>query len=217
MKNDYFNRFLTFYGIPIVAPSTVEDFALQEARWTLTKMFLETKHRIHEIYATNLFIAIVPELKSGIFDFGLENVRTIIIGEDHLIDRNAETSILIHEIGHAVHYACCEHEKQHIKTLYESRPFWGKADAYAQKNEHEYFAEGVTAYFDAGMPGEPVRNRLILQSFDPALYHTIDAIFEQNEWKWQPINERKVLSEHLLAAEMGKPPQNRKEMYYERR
>ena len=95
---------------------------------------------------------------------------------------DAQTSILIHEIAHAVHYSLSQHETNHIKTLYESRPFFGRDDAYAQKNEFEYFAEGVTAYFNAGMPPEPVKKRSVLQTFDPPLFHTMDGIFEKNDW-----------------------------------
>ena len=153
--------------------------------------------------ATNLIIAIAPKVQDGLFDFQLPSTRIILVGENNLVDRDAQTSILIHEVGHAVHYALCAHEKQHIQTLYESRPFWGKTEAYADKNEHEYFAEGVTAYFNAGMPNEPVRTRAVLQTFDPPLYHTVQAIFGYNAWTWQPVNQRDVLSEHTLAEQLG--------------
>ena len=208
IKTDYLQRFLTFYGIPIMAPGTVDDFAIQEARWTLGKMFTTSPHRIREVAATNLFITVVPDITNGYFDFGLENARIIIVGEDNLTNRNAETSILIHEIGHAVHHACCEHEKQHIKSMYESRPFWGKAETYGHKDEYEYFAEGVTAYFNAGMPGEPVRTRKTLETFDPPLHATIKAFFGYNEWQWQPVSERKILSEHTLADTLKNPIMN---------
>ena len=206
MKTDYFQRFLTFYGIPIMAPETVDDFALQEARWTLEKMFDTTYHRIRDLCATNLFIAVIPEVQAGLFDFQLENARIILVGENNLTDREADTSILIHEVGHAVHYSLCQHETQYIETLYQSRPFWGKTDTYAHKDQFEYFAEGVTAYFNAGMPGEPVRTRHTLQTFDPVLYATIYAMFESNEWLWQPINERTVLSEHTLLDQLKSSP-----------
>lgn len=204
IKNDYLQRFLTFHGIPILAPSTVDDLAIQEARWTLTKMFQTCEHRIADMRATNLIIAIAPEIQDGLFDFQMPSARIILVGEDHLVNRDANTSILIHEIGHAVHNALCQHEARHIKTLYENRPFWGRNDAYALQNEYEYFAEGVTAYFNAGMPHEPIHKRSVLQGFDPSLYHTIDGIFECNTWTWQPINQRKKLSEHTLELEFRK-------------
>lgn len=201
IRNDYLQRFLTFHGIPILAPSAVNDFAIQEARWTLAKMFQTCEHRIAEMRATNLVIAIAPEFQEGIFDFKLENARIILVGEDNLTNPDANASILVHEVGHAIHNAACQYEKAHITALYENRPFWGHNNAYGLQNEHEYFAEGVAAYFNAGMPAEPVRKRSVLQSFDPPLYHTINAFFEQNEWKWEPINQRKILSEHTLERE----------------
>lgn len=216
IKNDYLQKFLTFHGIPILAPSIVDNFAIQEARWTLTKIFQNAEHRIADMRARNLIIAIAPEIQDGLFDFGLENTRIILVGENNLINRDANTSILIHEVGHAIHNSLCQYEKNHIKTLYENRPFWGRDDAYALQNEYEYFAEGVGAYFNAGMPGEPIHTRAVLQGFDPPLYHTIDGILEQNTWLWQPINQRTILSEHTLAAEMRKPRQTIKE-YHERR
>ena len=210
IRNDYLNRFLTFHGIPILAPSTVDDFAIQEARWVLTKMFTTCDHRISDVSAINLFIAIVPEIKDGQFNFGLDNARYIVVGENNLVDWDAKSSILVHEIAHAVHWALTSHEKSHIKALYDARPFWGTDEAYATTHEFEYFAEGVAAYFSAGVPSEPVHKRSVLQTFDPSLYHTIDAIFERNNWTWQPINQRTILSEHLLAAEMGKSRTNYK-------
>ena len=208
IQTDFFQRFLTYYGIPILAPGGVDDFAIKEARFVLSKMFQAAEHRISDLCATNLYIAIVPEVQDGLFDFGLDTARIILVGEDNLTDRDAQGSIFIHEVGHAVHYACCEHEKQHIKTLYENRPFWGKTDAYGDKNEHEYFAEGVTAYFNAGMPGEPVHTRTVLQTFDPSLYHTIHAIFERNDWVWQPVSQRTVLTEHTIADHLTSDTMN---------
>ena len=217
IKNDYLHRFLTFRGIPILAPGDIDDFAIQEARWVMSKMFQTAEYRVADVYATNLFITILPDQKGGIFDFELDTARIIVVGEDNLVDRDAQTSILIHEVAHALHYSLCNHEKTHIKTLYESRPFWGRDDAYAQQDEFEYFAEGVAAYFNAGMPNEPVNKRNVLQTFDTSLYHTIDAMFERNHWLWQPINQRKVLSEHLLADTMGTPSLNPLKEYHERR
>ena len=215
IKNDYFQRFLTFHGIPIMAPGTVDDFAIQECRWVLTKMFETADHRIGSLYATNLFIAIAPEFQEGVFNFELPNVRIILVGEDNLIDRDAQSSILIHEVGHAIHDSLCQYEKRHITELYENRPFWGTDENYAQQNEHEYFAEGVGAYFSAGVPTEPVNKRSVLQSFDPSLYHTIRAVFGYNEWLWQPINQRTVLSEHTLEANFKRSSLDTLQEYYE--
>ena len=216
LETNLFQRLLTFHGIPILAPGTVDDFAVQEARWVLSQMFQTCEHRINDLRQTNLFVAIMKHIDYGLFDFESESARIILVGDDNLTDRDAETSILIHEVGHAIHNAMCEHEKQHIKALYENRPFWGRDDAYALQNEHEYFAEGVTAYFNAGMPREPVNKRSVLQSFDAPLYSTINAIFERNPFQWLPINQRSILSEHLLA-DVLKTPQPDIEVYYERR
>ena len=217
IKNDYLHRFLTFRGIPILAPGDIDDFAIQEARWVMSKMFQTAEYRVPDMYATNLFITILPDQKGGIFDFELDTARIIVVGEDNLVDRDAQTSILIHEVAHALHYSLCNHEKTHIKTLYESRPYWGRDDAYAQQDEFEYFAEGVAAYFSAGMSHEIVNKRSILQTFDPPLYSTIDAIFERNHWLWQPINKRTILSEHTFTLEAQPPSKPLLKEYHERR
>ena len=206
IQTDTFHKFLTFHGIPILASHSVNNFAVQEARWTLEKMFEKADHRIATLRASNLFITILPNIHGGLYNLDLDNANIILVGEENLIDPDAKASILIHEVAHAVHHSLCEYEKNYINQLYENRPSWGTPHNYAQENAYEYFAEGVTAFFSAGMPAEPVNKKSTLKLLDTPLHSTINAIFEWNPFTWQPVNQRKTLSEHVLNLKFSREP-----------
>ena len=92
IKASFFQRFLIFHGILILAPGNIDDFAIsdgnrpivrtvpvrKEARWIMKKMFQTAEHRIKDVYATNLFVAVVPEIKDRLFDFQLDAARIIL-------------------------------------------------------------------------------------------------------------------------------------------
>lgn len=196
IKNDFFKRFLTFYGIPIMAPGVVDDFAIKEARYLCERMFEKCEHRIATMHRSNLIICLFPDTKqAGLFDPRMERINYIVCDEVNLLQGNRST--LIHELAHALHHTLAPYEKNHIETLFGTHVFY-PSSAYATKNVFEYFAEGVSAYFGAGTPGEALTKRSHLKFYDTQLYNYIDAIFEANPFQWKPVGER-LYNLHLLG------------------
>ena len=97
--------------------------------------------------------------------------------------------ITIHEFAHSLHLTGLNQVfpsfDKELKKLYRAAKkgnFWG-ADHYAMTNFHEYFGEGVQAYFDAGDLPSPPATRDQLRDKDPNLLTFIDKYLGGNNWR----------------------------------
>lgn len=188
INNEFFKRMLTFHGIPIIAPYFVGDYALMEARYLMSRVLEKCDHRISPMKQSNLYIAIVSK-HQGLFDPTLENANYIVVDESSVLRDNTR-STLIHEIGHALHHTLTSYEKRQIQSLYEKSAQYYNPSAYAVTNTYEYFAEGFSAYFNAGTPSEKIHNRTQLLAFDNSLFNYIEAIIGKNDFNWTPVTDR---------------------------
>lgn len=107
--------------------------------------------------------------------------------EENLIclepDVYAGESILVHEFAHGMHNLGVDFVDsgfdQELETVYQSAMSSGLwKDTYAATNRHEYWAEGVQAWFDANQAPQPgihndVDTRAELEAYDPILYELI--------------------------------------------
>lgn len=194
ISNEYFSQFCTFHGIPIIAPALINEYALKEARYILERMFENCEHRISPLRENGLFVAIMPEAlmtdAAGMYNpLREQNYSYAAVGEDNIL--TGYSSVLIHEIAHALHHSLSQFEKEIILEYFEASKAYYKSDAYAVQNVYEYFAESVGAYFCAGTLKETINNRKALQVFDSKIYHYVDGIFGNTPYIWTPVAERK--------------------------
>lgn len=108
-----------------------------------------------------------------------------------IVDRYYDQDIGIHEFAHGLHLVgaatAIPSFDDRLQATYHkaiSRGLW--YGTYAAKNHKEYFAEGVTTYFNVNRcstTGEPdglqnhVCTRGALIEYDPSLYHLLKEIF----------------------------------------
>jgi hypothetical protein len=81
------------------------------------------------------------------------------------------------------------------KLFAAARPHW--KGTVAARNQEEYWAAGVTAYFDGSGGGQaplgaprPITTRETLKAFDPGLYRLVDetmAYGERVDWRFRPF------------------------------
>ena len=205
LDNSIFKSFLTYFSIPIVGMSRVPERALKNARYEMRQIFQRAEYRIPDLESTNPIIIIAEGENKGFWQ-GDTEANIAIVNSQELVDPNASRSIFVHEVGgHLLHHSLSQRDKDHILELYETRPPRGKG--YADKNVWEYFAEGVSGYFDAqGMSSYPAHTRETLQALDERLYSYIRFCFGLNDWKWTERDT--TFSETPLR-------QNTKEYFYD--
>ena len=105
-------------------------------------------------------------------------------------------SVFVHELAHAVHlYGLGDplYGDGGIDPTFDGRLQTAYANAvaaelwdglYAETNHREYFAVGVTAYFNSAAWYNPATNRSQLRTHDRMLYDLIDEVF--GGVRWQP-------------------------------
>lgn len=117
------------------------------------------------------------------------------VGEENLlmykVNRYPNQSILIHEFAHTVHEIALEKLDKtfdrRLIAIYErarSKGLWN--NTYNGSNHKEYWAGGVTAYFNAATSASPangiynhVATRDQLREYDPDLASLIEEVFKQ--------------------------------------
>ena len=113
-----------------------------------------------------------------------------------LCDRSDNYSTTAHEFGHVFEWAVNLLEpgfSNRIFASYQDAMAAGKwKNVYAATNSREYFAEGVTYYFDSHFDPQlifdadgvrtAIANRQDLASYDPQLFNLIDAAFDGLEY-----------------------------------
>jgi hypothetical protein len=95
---------------------------------------------------------------------------------------NELASTLTHETGHLIVCILTPSQRTTLTNLYENAfdryptRIVGRQPDYTMSDEHEYFAEGTAAWFEAG--GDPSYRRSWLQANDPGLYALLDAVYD---------------------------------------
>lgn len=108
----------------------------------------------------------------------------------------SQESILIHELAHSVMaLGMTEGQVQEVEAAFRAAKAAGLYDqsCYMMANEHEYWAEGVQAYFDATVrtdvnrsssTGDGINTRDKLQAHDPRLAAIIREVYGDGPWRY---------------------------------
>ncbi|MFK7820803.1 MAG: hypothetical protein AB8G99_18940 [Planctomycetaceae bacterium] len=174
--NDFYKKYVSANGYPIVSSDKVSDYALKEAAWLVDMMLakrpdvrqamIQSGSRLivmaHDEYTTDVpeHSKMKPKSFWDVRARGLGGSRTDPVcscGEENLLafpgDPYSTENILIHEFAHNIHLRGMVNIDptfdERLKNAYESakaRGLW--FGKYASTNKNEYFAEGVQSWFN---------------------------------------------------------------------
>ncbi len=233
-------RMVRVGGLPILGSTRLPDAALREAAWVVRSMTRARPELLAPIAEARVrlvvmnhdeFTSDVPEHRDvgppAFWDrrargLGATRARPALsCGVENLLgydgDPYAGESILVHELAHAVHeFALAALDPtfdRRLAAAYDAamvEDLW--RGTYASTNAHEYFAEGVQAYFDTNRAEDREHNdvdtREELHVHDPRLFALIDEAFAGNPWRYRPPSAR-PRAVHLRAgreADDATPP-----------
>jgi len=194
---NFYKKYCSLYGIPIVSSDKVQDKAL-EAAWAQASIMLDLRHDILKTIAkAGIVLAImsvdeipadIPEYDGSQLNRGLgatAETPVSISAEESILcfpeDIYKGASIFIHELAHTFHLMGLNKINSdfdnELKQLYQSAKSSGLwANTYSMVDHGEYWAYGVQSYFDV-MDDEPetlaMNTRVKLLDYDPGLYRLI--------------------------------------------
>ncbi len=174
---DFYKKYISANGLPIISSDKVPDAALREAMFIVNKMLagredirqalIRNKIRVAVMAATEMTTDVPEHSDLTPKDYWDRRARglgataarpAISCAEENLLnyqdDRYQNESILIHEFGHTMH----EMGVNDLDKTFDARlqAAYGAAigkglwkGTYAATNYKEYWAEGVQSYFDA--------------------------------------------------------------------
>ena len=130
--------------------------------------------------------------------------------EDNLLDYPGDPwsgySVLIHEFAHSVHLNGLDTVDPgfdgRLQAAFEAaieKGLW--IGLYASSNRLEYFAEGVTAWFNAHWEYFDINTRTKLKAYDPELAKLVAEVFGDTNWRYTPPATRT----HLLHLQGFNP------------
>lgn len=178
--DEFYSKFCSAQGIPIVASEEVDDLALQQAYYIINNILSPIPGVRNVLAADGHYVAIIgkdqqqttlPEYAHMDSDYwddrarGLGAGNGMIItscGEENLLclgfgrDRYFRENILVHEFAHTIHLSGQgSNYKKFNKELYQLYYDALEADlwenTYAITNPEEYWAEGVQTYFNTNI------------------------------------------------------------------
>lgn len=226
----FYTQYLSAGGLPIVASAKVSPFALAEARYLIDHMLvdrddirramIEAKVRFTVMAATEMTTD-VPEhsdLKPKQYwdrrarGLGATTIRpSVSCGEENLLcmkgDPYSRENILIHEFGHAIQemglIAVDKTFEGRLKDSYTQAMAAGLwKGSYSATNFHEYWAEGVQAWFDAGRldpsANSGINTREKLKEYDPRLAKLVEETFGDKPWRYTRADKREQ-PDHLAG------------------
>ena len=171
----FYQQWIDVEGLPIVASTTVNPYALKEAAWLICQMIGHHPDVLRAMAQNNVRFAVmaydemttdIPEHSDLRPDFywdrrarGLGSTPgrpAVSCGEENLLnypgDPYRNENILIHEFAHAIHLTGLNTTDPsfdgRLKMAYQSamrNGLW--AGTYAASNKQEYWAVGVQAWF----------------------------------------------------------------------
>ena len=174
--NDFYKKYCSASGYPVVSSERVSDFALKEAAWLIDMMLAKRPDvrkamvrsgsrmivMAHDEYTTDIpeHARLKPKEFWDVRARGLGDSKTDPVcscAEENLLafpnDPYSTENILIHEFAHNIHLRGMVNVDgtfdKRLKEAYEramSRGLW--FGKYASTNKNEYFAEGVQSWFN---------------------------------------------------------------------
>ena len=176
--DNFYRKYCSAQGIPIVASSEVDDLALQQAYYLINNILAPIPEIRNRLVEDGHYIAIIgkdqeqttlPEyahMDSSYWDArarglgGGNNNPVTSCGEENLLclgrgsDRYFGENILIHEFSHTIHLggqgsSYSEFNNQLSHLYYQAREKGLWENTYAMTNREEYWAEGVQSYFNS--------------------------------------------------------------------
>jgi hypothetical protein len=230
-----YKKCLMLGPVPILGTAKLQDVALAEAHWVLSRMMEGRDDLLKAIADQKIRIAImaydertldVPEhsdLKPADYwnrrarGLGATKWRPAISGaEENLLELKGDPyrgeNILIHEFGHVVHEIGLARVDPtfdgRLKKAYEeamAKGLW--KGGYAATNHKEYWAEGVQAWFDCNDSRNLVVTRAELVPKDKALADLLKEVFGDKPWRYFPPSKRpQSETAHLKGFDPAKGP-----------
>ena len=182
----FYQQWIDVEGLPVVASSKVNPYAVKEAAWLIWQMIghrpdvlqamVQNKVRF-SVMAYNEMTTQIPEhsdLRPAFYwdrrtrGLGATPSRpSVSCGEENLLqypgDHYVTENILIHEFSHAVHQmglntldSTFDSQLESIFDAAMQKGLW--QGTYASLNKNEYWAEGVQSYFDTNRENDNEHN-----------------------------------------------------------
>ena len=184
----FYVQWLDVEGLPIVASSKVNPYALKEAVWLIRQMVGHREDVLQALAENNVRFAVmayneltteIPEHSDLQPDYywdrrarGLGSTPSrpaVSCGEENLLnyegDPYSTENILVHEFAHAIHQMGLRTVDpsfdERLKMLYDAaveKGLW--KGTYAITNRAEYWAEGTQSWFDTNRANDDQHNHV---------------------------------------------------------
>lgn len=184
----FYEQWIDVEGLPVVASSKVNPYAVKEAAWLIRQMIGHRQDVLHALAKNNVRFAVmaynelttqIPEHSDLQPDYywdrrarGLGSTPArpaVSCGEENLLnyqgDPYSTENILVHEFAHAIHQmglnTVDSSFDDRLKVLYDAaveKGLW--KDTYAITNRAEYWAEGTQSWFDTNRANDDQHNHV---------------------------------------------------------
>ena len=223
----FYQQWINVGGLPVLASSKVNPYAVKEAAWLIWKMIghrpdvlkaiAEDRERI-SLLAIDEAFSDLPEygtlfnpplgfLAASARDIVCDLCNSTLAAEENLLHPPSSFShFFIHEFAHTIHGGLKLLDPafdRRLKETYEAameRGLW--RGYYAASNRDEYWAEGTNSWFNSTLTNA-VNTRAALKKYDPGLARLLTEVYGNNNWLYSPPATRTHLP-HL----QGFNPQN---------
>ena len=184
----FYEQWIDVAGLPVVASSKVNPYAVKEAAWLIRQMIGHRQDVLQALAENNVRFAVmaynelttqIPEHSDLQPDYywdrrarGLGSTPArpaVSCGEENLLNYSGDPysteNILVHEFAHAIHQmglnTVDSSFDDRLKTTYNAaveKGLW--KDTYAITNRAEYWAEGTQSWFDTNRANDDQHNHV---------------------------------------------------------
>ena len=184
----FYEQWIDVEGLPVVASSKVNPYAVKEAVWLIRQMIGHRQDILQALAKNNVRFAVmaynelttqIPEHSDLQPDYywdrrarGLGSTPTrpaVSCGEENLLNYSGDPysteNILVHEFAHAIHQMGLSTVDpsfdERLKKRYDAaveKGLW--KDTYAITNKAEYWAEGTQSWFDTNRANDDQHNHV---------------------------------------------------------
>lgn len=184
----FYEQWIDVEGLPVVASSKVNPYAVKEAAWLIRQMIGHRQDVLQALAKNNVRFAVmayselttqIPEHSDLQPDYywdrrarGLGSTPArpaVSCGEENLLNYSGDPysteNILVHEFAHAIHQMGLNTVDpgfdDRLKTIYDAaveKGLW--KDTYAITNRAEYWAEGTQSWFDTNRANDDQHNHV---------------------------------------------------------